>query len=375
MEFVFWSAVFGCLYSYFIYPLVLRITPSRSPRFSNNDTNTKPLVSLIVTCHNEESRIEEKIINSLEIGYPNLEILIASDCSTDNTNNIVSNYSKSNVTLVDVTEHLGKEYAQLQAIKVAKGEIIVFSDVATRIEPEAIDRMVDYYHDEKIGAVSSEDRFISQDGSVVGEGAYVAYEMWLRKQESSKAGLVGLSGSFFSARREVCEEWDTQSPSDFNTALNCAKLGLVSVSSPDVHGYYKDIKNPDKEYERKIRTIIRGLTSLARHTEVLNPMKFGWFTFQVISHKLMRWCVPWFMLLALVSNLFIVGESGVYGLTLLLQALFYVVALLPLKFESLRESSLFKLPFFFVQVNKAIAHATLRYLSGTRMTVWTPSSR
>jgi len=373
MEFVFWFAVFGCLYSYFLYPLALKFVPNRSTRCQSSDTT--PLVSLIVTCHNEENRIDEKLLNTLAIEYKNIEVLIASDCSTDRTNEIVQGYSDNKVILVDVKEHLGKEYAQLQAINEAKGDILVFSDVATRLEPDAIDKMVAYYDDANIGAVSSEDRFISQSGEVVGEGAYVAYEMWLRKKESSKSGLVGLSGSFFSARKEVCEEWDTQSPSDFNTALNCAKLGLVAVSSPDVHGYYKDIKDPGKEYERKIRTIIRGLTSLSRHVEVLNPFKFGWFSFQVMSHKLMRWLVPWFMLLALISNILVVGDSSIYCISLFLQGLFYLVALLPLKFTSLRDSSAFKLPFFFLQVNKAIAHATVRFLSGTRMTVWTPSSR
>ena len=373
MEILFWFAVFGCLYSYFIYPLALKIVPSRRSKLIKN--HDAPLVSLIVTCHNEEKRIEEKLINTLALEYKNIEILIASDCSTDRTNEIVQSYSDKNVSLVDVKEHLGKEYAQLQAIKVAKGGILIFSDVATRLEPDSINKMVAYYDDVNIGAVSSEDRFVSQSGEVVGEGAYVAYEMWLRKQESSKSGLVGLSGSFFSARKEVCIEWDTQSPSDFNTALNCAKLGLVAVSSPDVHGFYKDIKDPDKEYERKIRTIIRGLTSLSRHVEVLNPFKFGWFSFQVMSHKLMRWLVPWFMLLALVSNIFVVSDSAIYCFTLFLQVLFYCIALLPVKFVSLRESAAFKLPFFFLQVNKAIAHATIRFLSGTRMTVWTPSSR
>jgi len=373
MELIFLFAVIGCMYSYFIYPLLLKLVPSRA--VSRQRTGKAPSVSLIVTCHNEEKRIEEKLSNTFEIAYENLEILIASDCSTDRTNEIVQECGKDNVILVDVKERFGKEYAQLQAINAAKGDILVFSDVATKLEPDAVQKMVAYYGDANIGAVSSEDRFISQNGEVAGEGAYVAYEMWLRKQESAKSGLVGLSGSFFSARKEVCKEWDTQSPSDFNTALNCAKLGFVAVSSPDVHGYYKDIKDPEKEYERKIRTVIRGLTSLSRHKEVLNPFKFGWFAFQVISHKLMRWLVPWFMLVALLSNVLIVADSGFYGFILFLQAVFYTVALLPYIVAPLQESKIFKLPFFFLQVNKAIAHASIRFLSGTRMTVWTPSSR
>ncbi len=119
---------------------------------------------------------------------------------------------------------------------------------------------MDYFRDPKIGAVSSEDHFVSQDGAVVGEGAYVRYEMWLRRLESDCAGLVGLSGSFFAARASVCQQWDIYSPSDFNTALNCVKQDLIAVTAPDVQGHYKDIVEAKREYQRKVRTVLRGIT-------------------------------------------------------------------------------------------------------------------
>ena len=150
--------------------------------------------------------------------------------------------------------HNGKEYAQSLAIKKAKGDILIFSDVATSIPTDAITILVENFKDPLIGAVSSEDRFISENGDVVGEGLYVKYEMWLRKKESELGGIVGLSGSFFAARKEVCKEWDVSSPSDFNTALNCARNNLMAVSCPDVLGFYKDISDESKEYGRKVRT-------------------------------------------------------------------------------------------------------------------------
>ena len=199
--------------------------------------------------------------------------------------------------------------------------------------------------------------------------------MWLRSLESDCAGLVGLSGSFFAARKEVCQQWDIASPSDFNTALNCATQGLVAVSAPDVLGYYQDVADSKKEYERKIRTIIRGLTALERHPEVLNPFKYGWFSFQVISHKLMRWAVPWFLMLLLVVSFAVAGKGGIYSLALLGQLVFYGCVLLAYMKPELRANKFLKIPFFFIQVNLAIAHATLKFLTGTRMTVWSPSKR
>ena len=204
---------------------------------------SQPSLSLIITAHNEADRIKEKLENTLEINYPQslFEIIVASDCSTDETDRIVDSYVDRGVRLVRADKRKGKEYAQLCAIRQAKGDILVFSDVATKIEAEALNHLVKHFDDVLIGAVSSEDRFISQDGSIAGEGAYVKYEMWLCRLESSRGGLVGLSGSFFAARKEVCERWDISVPSDFNTALNCAQLGMVAISCSDVVGDRKSV--------------------------------------------------------------------------------------------------------------------------------------
>ncbi len=373
---LFWIAAVGALFSYFIYPLILRFMPRRpGVEKAHAQASTPQTVSLIVTAHNEAHRIREKIENCLALDYPELEIIVASDASTDDTDQIVLEYQGRGVKLARAEERKGKEHAQLQAIKRAAGDILIFSDVATSIPEDAIGRMVSYFDDPSVGAVSSEDRFISRDGGVVGEGAYVRYEMWLRGLESDRAGLVGLSGSFFAARRSVCDEWDIYSPSDFNTALNSARKGLVAVTAPDVHGYYQDVADASKEYQRKIRTIIRGLTALSRHMEVLNPFRFGWFAFQVFGHKLMRWAVPWFQILLFITSVLLAGKGGIYALALLAQILFYGVVIAGHVKPELRERTVFKIPYFFVQVNLAIAQATVDFLKGRRMTVWTPSKR
>ncbi|QJR81968.1 glycosyltransferase family 2 protein [Alteromonas pelagimontana] len=382
MIFLFWLLLILSVFSYFIYPVILTLLNkfSASPRRYDADDAEKqwPDVTLIVTAYNEEHRIQEKIENTLALIYPdgNLKVVVASDSSTDATDSIVESYADKNVHLVRAAERLGKENAQLTAIKTVDSGIIVFSDVATKIEPDGIVKLVRYFDDPQVGAISSEDRFISKDGSVAGEGAYVKYEMWLRKQESMLAGLVGLSGSFFAARVEVCKEWDIHSPSDFNTALNCARAGYKAVTAPDVLGFYTDLADPSKEYARKIRTVIRGMTALERHPEVLNPFSFGTFAFQVVSHKLLRWTVPWTLLaLFIVTPFCMMEEGGFYALAYVAQLLFYGIALLAHWLPSFRERSWVKIIYFFTQVNIALFDASIQFLSGKRMTVWQPSAR
>jgi hypothetical protein len=197
----------------------------------------------------------------------------------------------------------------------------------------------------------------------------------LRKQESQLGGLVGLSGSFFAARKAVCEQWDIHSPSDFNTALNCARLGLRSVSAPDILGYYQDLKDPSKEYARKVRTVLRGMTGLSRHLDVLNPKRFGFFAVQVFSHKLMRWAVPWFLMALLVVSVLVAGRGWFYQLALLGQVLFYALALLAHINSKVRSFGPVRLIYFFVQVNMALMDSAMKFFSGQRMTTWKPSAR
>ena len=370
-------ALLSC-YSYFLYPLILSLLPRRARLVESAPAAGQlPALTLIITVHNEAARITDKIENSLRIDYPRelLEIIVASDCSMDDTDRIVEGFADRGVRLVRADERKGKEHAQLCAIRAARGEILVFSDAATVIPAEALLVLAAKFADRSIGALSSEDRFVSADGHVAGEGLYVRYEMWLRRLESDRAGLVGLSGSFFAARREVCAHWDIHAPSDFNTALNCAMQGLVAVSVPEVVGIYSDVQDPGLEFHRKVRTVIRGITALVRHPEALNPFRLGLFSFQVWSHKIMRWGVPWFLLVFLALTLLLQGQGVVYQFALVLQTVFYALAAAGWVSARMRENKLVRIVFFFVQTNLALAQAALSFLAGKRMTTWTPSRR
>lgn len=375
LELLFWLSLFGALYSYFIYPLLLLALPKKNLHLRSD--SPLPFVTLIITAHNEQARIKSKLENTLAIDYPVelREILVASDGSTDETNAIVESIADRGIKLVHVRERKGKENAQLAAIRAARGELLVFSDVATQIPADALRHLVNVFTDPRVGALSSEDRFITEDGKVAGEGAYVKYEMWLRSLESRVHSLVGLSGSFFAARKDVCEDWDIGVPSDFNTALNCVTKGYIAVSAPNVLGYYPNLKDDSKEYQRKLRTVIRGMAAVIKKPIVINPFKLGFFAVEVISHKIMRWLVPWFMLLLLASTLAVYKNHAFFTFLLIAQLAFYLAAILGYLLPALRENAVFKLPFFFFQVNFAIADAGVRFLLGKRITMWEPSKR
>jgi glycosyltransferase involved in cell wall biosynthesis len=376
MEYIFWFAIAGSVYSYFLYPIMLLLMPPRRVEADPSSTDLPP-VTLIVTAYNEEIRIAEKLQNTLQIDYPagRLEIIVASDASSDGTDEIVKGYAANGVQLVRADERKGKEYAQWRAIQAAQGDILIFSDVATRIPPDGVRLIAEKFSDPKVGAVSSEDRFVNENGRVVGEGAYVKYEMWLRRLESRCHSLVGLSGSFFAARRKVCQDWHISVPSDFNTALNSVRNGYVAITAPDVHGYYSDIKDERREYQRKLRTVIRGISAICVKPQVLNPFYFGFFSWQVWSHKIMRWLVPWFLIMALLANIALFETHWIYRISLGVQLLFYGAVIVGLLFKPLRSVPVIKLPFFFVQVNLAILHATVAFMLGKRMTTWEPSRR
>jgi hypothetical protein len=153
------------------------------------------------------------------------------------------------------------------------------------------------------------------------------------------------------------------------------RSGRVAVSDPRVRGIYRDIKDSRKEYQRKVRTAVRGMTGLARLAGVLNPFRYGMFAFQVWSHKLMRWLVPWFLLGLLVASIVLAGQGPLYRLALIAQLLGYALVLLAHVATSLRNIGPIRIAYYFVQANVALAHAALVFLAGRRIVVWDPSVR
>ena len=380
MPFLFWLCVFGALYTYLVYPLLLALVPRRSTEGKASAPNSSaepPPLTVIIAARNEESRLGGKLDDLLAQEYPagRLQILVVSDGSTDGTARIARTYAGSGVECIELEQRLGKESAQARAIRQSTGDYLVFTDVATRIGGAGLHGMVDALARPGIGAVSSEDRFLSADGRPAGEGLYVRYEMWLRRLESERGGLVGLSGSLFGARREICDEWPTDVPSDLVVALRCARRGLRAVALPDVHGLYPDLKQDSAEFSRKRRTAIRGMAGLASAVEVLNLRRHGLFAFQAWSHKVLRWAAPWFMLGALVLNVLLLGQGQLYWALLGLQLAGYGLAAAAAAWPRLRRLAPVRILYFFVLSNLALAFAFVDFLRGRRVVQWEPSVR
>ncbi len=375
-ECLFWASLFFIFYAYAGYLLMLvALSAFRNRPVVSGDI--QPSVSLIITAYNEEVRIGEKIDNSLQQQYPRerLEIVVASDCSSDRTDEIVRSYESSGVRLIRAAERRGKEAAQKLAVGETSGEVLVFSDVATTLPPQGIANIVKPFNDPTVGCVSSVDKFVDAQGNLSGEGAYVKYEMLLRQLETRVNTLVGLSGSFFAARRTVCSPWADDLQSDFNTLLNSMKTGLRGVSDSNSIGYYKNLSDERKEYQRKVRTVLRGIAVLMRSWPMLNPFRYGIFAWQLFSHKLCRWLVPFAMIAMLASNFVLATQYPVYRGLFLGQVLFYATATAYAVFHWMPKNSLFRLPSFFVLVNLSILEAWMRYFRGDRVFRWEPSKR
>jgi cellulose synthase/poly-beta-1,6-N-acetylglucosamine synthase-like glycosyltransferase len=369
-------SVFTIFYSYFGYPLSLYLISLI--RIKNHKIKIiYPRVSLIVTAFNEKERIREKIENTLSIAYPkdNIEIIIASDGSTDGTNEIISSYAGKGIHLLPIPVRGGKESAQKEAVRRSTGEILVFSDVSTMIEANGIVQIVSNFADPEVGCVSSRDLVIGPDGKTGGEGFYVKYEMWLRRLESRVSSLVGLSGSFFAARRVVCEDFAEDLDSDFRTLLNSVKAGKRGIIDPMAIGYYRDILDPRKEFDRKERTVLRGITVFFRNTEFLNIFKYGLFSYQYLCHKLLRWLVPLFMIISLLIIVIMSFNSLAYLIILLsIIAVFSYYLLLHYNIIG-NPINIMMVPVYFIMVNLSILTAWWKYFKKERVTVWNPTKR
>jgi glycosyltransferase involved in cell wall biosynthesis len=368
--FVFWIAAALIVYAWAGYPVILTaLAPFTNRRVVK--ARVTPAVTFIITAYNEEQRLRAKIENTLAQDYPpsRFEVIVASDCSTDATDAIAREYDR--VRLVRTDERRGKEAAQRLALEVASGETMVFSDVATALPPDAVSSIVANFADASVGCVSSIDRFVDADGRVSGEGAYVRYEMWLRTLETRVHSLVGLSGSFFAARREVCRPWPVDRQSDFTTALNAVRLGLRAVLDTETAGYYCNLNDERREGGRKARTIVRGLAVLTRNVRMLNPLRYGLFAWQLASHKLCRWLVPIAMIAAAAANVLLLGRSTLYTAAFGAQIAFYAAAAL----GALTGARALRIPSFLLLSHAAILIAWWRFACGERITYWTPSRR
>jgi hypothetical protein len=199
--------------------------------------------------------------------------------------------------------------------------------------------------------------------------------MLLRRLETKAGSVVGLSGSCFAVRRDVCGEWATDAPSDFNTLLCAVRLGLRGVVDGDSVGYYKTLTDGSKEFERKVRTILRGIPVVMRNLPMLNPLRYGMFAWQLFSHKLCRWLAPVATLIAFVANAGLATTSTLYLALFIAQCGFYTMGVIGLFGHIVSMRARLRIPAFFVLVTLSTLQAWYRYVRGDRIMMWAPSER
>ena len=375
MLWVFWLAAIFLAYAFGGYYLVLWVVSLYYKRPHQRGA-IQPAVSIIIAAHNEASTISSKILNCLELNYPpeKYEILVASDGSDDGTPDIVRSFAHRGVRLIEIPDRSGKQYAQMLARDAATGEILVFTDAGVEFERESLQKMISNFADTSVGCVSSEDEIVRKKGWM-GEQLYVQFEMRMRRLESRIGSLVTASGSFFAARRSVCDTWHIDQTSDFFVVLNTVSLGMRAVVDPESVGRYGLVHSEKAELQRKIRTIVNGLAVFFAHKELLNPLRYGFFSWQLISHKLFRWLTPFAMLLLFVSNLFLWTKGLFYQAALVSQAAMYAAGLLALSIDRSSVWKPIKLAGYFLLGNAATLMAWFYFLSGEKFVSWQPSQR
>ncbi len=358
------------LFAWVGYPVACGLLARFRPRPVRKGEVSAPL-SVIIAVHNGEAELEKKLEHTLALDYPGeVEVLVASDGSTDGTEAIAARHAARGVRLVRNPERRGKEAAQARAIEVARGEILVFTDVGAELEPGALRAMVRPFADPRVGCVSSEDVVPPQGG----EGAYVRFEMWLRRMESAAGSIPGVSGSFFAVRRELAEPWPTDLASDFRSALEAARRGFRAVCEPAARARFGTVREPGAEWQRKVRTVRRGLAVLSAYRELLHPRQ-GQIAFALWGHKVARFTAPFALLLLLVASAAAAPGAAWAKAALLVQGAAYAFAGLALAVPRVGASLPGRLAAFFALVHAAMLVAWVHHLRGERAVVWEPTRR
>jgi cellulose synthase/poly-beta-1,6-N-acetylglucosamine synthase-like glycosyltransferase len=379
-ESTFWLSIFllstmGAIYTYLGYPLLLLIWSKVRSRKVEEEIAFVPAVTLILPVHNEARNLPDKLENLDALSYPpdRLQILIISDASSDGTVEISKDFARTrnHAEVITLHERGGKAGALNVGLTAAAHDIIVFTDAAILLESGSLRALVESFADPKVGCASGEDRI--EGGG--GEALYGRYELALRRGESAVGSIVGASGSFYAQRRELCEPFPEGVAPDFLSVLRTVERGFRAVTVPKAVGSMRATTSHGQEFQRKVRTLVRGMTGLFENASLLNPLKSGTFAFFLLSHKVMRWTVPWFLLAMLISHLFLL-DSRVFQLLAIPHFGFYLMSLLGLWGPRvLRRWFPIRVAAYFVTVHAAILVAWGRYLKGVRQEVWSPTVR
>jgi cellulose synthase/poly-beta-1,6-N-acetylglucosamine synthase-like glycosyltransferase len=376
IEIVFWTACLTLIYVYILFPAIVQLLARRFGKLVS-EAKLELSVSIIVTAYNEEKGILAKLENLLALNYPGdlVDIIVASDSSSDATDRLVQDCGSQRVQLLRVEGRQGKTACQNAAAAIARGEILVFTDATTRLDAGALHALVRRFASADVGCVGGRLIYGSSTENVTGRGgeAYWDYEVKLRMAESALGSLIGVSGCLYAARRSAYRAINPGLISDFVISMKMREQSLRTVLAVDAVCYEETLNRGTHEMSMRVRVAIRSINALICERRFLNPWRYGLFAWQLWSHKLLRYASPFLWLLALGANLALISTHPLYTVLLVCQLAVILAGVVGFALQSrLAKLGMLSQPYYFLLTNIASFLATLRYVRGERMVTWKP---
>ena len=384
VKLIFWICLFLVFYTYIGYGLLLYVllllkrTFGRKPPVLTLPADDQlPAVTLMICAFNEEEVIKEKMENIRQIDYPRDKFCVmwVTDGSTDRSNELLSAYD--DVTLVFSPERRGKAAAMQHGLQENKAEFVVFTDANTMLNTNSVREIVRLFMDERVGCVSGEKRVAARaDGEVAaeGEGLYWRYESTLKRWDSELYSAMGAAGELFAVRMSHYRAAPSNALlDDFMISMLMVEDGHRIAYTSEAYAVEYGSANMHEESKRKRRIAAGGLQSIWWLRSLMNPLKYPVASFLFVSHRVLRWSVTPFAMLALIPlnvALILMGCGTVYTVIGVLQALFYAAAAMGWLLDKLqRKSKLLYVPYYFMFMNvnvfRGISYLTTHHTSGT----------
>jgi biofilm PGA synthesis N-glycosyltransferase PgaC len=378
---VFWASVAVVVYTYLGYPLLIHLLAKARPAGSTTvspEPSAAPSVTLIIPAHNEERWIERKIENTLTLDYPRdrMQILVASDGSTDKTVGIAQRYARQGVEVAHFPDRAGKTATLNRAVPEARGEILAFTDANALLNPDAIQRIILHFADPEVGGVAGNRTCVGTGSSATeGEGLYWRYEAWIKRSESRLHSCLGAYGQLFAVRRRLFPHVPAVSD-DFSIPMKIlVSTGARIVFEPRAVARIPAAATLRQEWERKVRSHVALLYDISHVRAGLNPLKSPiWWEFW--SHHVLRIIVPWAMVAALAASPWLWNSGLVYRAAILGEIFFYLaVGMGALLARGGRRKNPLYPCFYFAFSNAAIVLSWLRWIGGRDPYAWQRTER
>jgi biofilm PGA synthesis N-glycosyltransferase PgaC len=371
----FWVALALLAYVYVGYPLVAWLRACVYTK-SLSQVPSEPFVTVVVVAYNEAQRIERRIENLLSLDYPRhkLEIVIASDGSTDGTEVRAGWFDNAGVQVRAFSSRRGKAAVLNDVVPSSRGEIVVLADARQRFDRETLRALVADFGDPQVGAVSGELVLRSranESGSTIAAGAsfYWRYEKFIRRNESRASSTVGATGAVYAIRRELFERIpDDTLLDDVLIPMKIISRGYRVVFEPAARAYDLAVASPRQEFVRKVRTIAGTFQLFAREPWLFNPFRNSvWF--ETLSHKGLRLLTPLLHAVILVANVGLLSIPA-YRWLLAAQTAFYAAAATAHVLGQRRSVVLVRVPYTMCLLVWATVVGFVYFATGQQQVTW-----